>query len=189
MSGVNARIPSSSQTVGPYFRIGLDCMIERTPVITLETPGMIAIEGRVLDQYGEPVPDAMLEFWSAGTDSAATDTDSAQASFPVGFRRVATGSGGEFSVIIEGSSAPAPDRERNQAQHFMVMVFARGLLRQLLTRVYLGNPPGIEADPVLSQVPEERRATLIAAADEQHENVFHWNVKLQGTDETVFFAW
>ncbi len=66
MSSSSVRIPAGSQTVGPYFRIGLEYLIERTPALTLETPGTIEIRGRVLDRDGAPVPDAMLEFWSAG---------------------------------------------------------------------------------------------------------------------------
>ena len=31
----------------------------------------------------------------------------------------------------------------------LVLVFARGLLRHLITRVYLGDEPGNEGDPVL----------------------------------------
>ena len=68
MSG-SVSIPAGSQTVGPYFRIGLEYLIERTPSLTLDTAGTIEIHGRVLDRDGAPVPDAMLEFWSAGKGS------------------------------------------------------------------------------------------------------------------------
>ena len=184
-----ARIPSSSQTVGPYFCIGLQSMIARAPAIALETPGMVAIEGQVSDRNGAPVPDAMLEFWSAATESTAGGTELESAGFPTGFRRAITENDGRFSVIIERPETIASGDNTRQAPHFMVLVFARGLLRQLLTRVYLGGPPCGEMDPVLSRVPEERRETLIAAEDERRINVFQWNVKLQGPDETVFFAW
>ena len=189
MSNGTARIPSSSQTVGPYFRIGLDSMIERTPALSLDDPGMVALQGRVFDGEGVPVPDSMLEFWCATSESAGSRRGEEHPGFPVGFRRVATGDDGSFSVIIEHPAAIAPGDGTGQAPYFMVLVFARGLLRHLLTRVYLADGAVLKADPVLAKVSEGRRATLIASPDEKQENIFHWDVKLQGTGETVFFAW
>ena len=189
MSNDAVPIPTSSQTVGPYFRIGLDGMIERTPGSSLEAPGMIAIRGRVLDRDGVAVPDAMLEFWSASTEPIALNAELAIAGCPTGFRRVATGGDGEFSVVIEGPAPPDSNEDESQGLHFEVLVFARGLLRQLLTRVYLGDGESSKTDPLLVTIPEERRATLIAKADHPRANVFHWTIRLQGTGETVFFAW
>jgi protocatechuate 3,4-dioxygenase alpha subunit len=73
-----------------------------------------------------------------------------------------------------------------QAPHLAVVVFMRGLLRQLVTRVYFPGDPANATDPVLQLVPVERRATLIArpAAD----GTLEWDIHLQGADETVFFA-
>ena len=57
-------IPDGSQTVGPYFRIGLEYLMDREPKLKPEEPDVVEIAGRVLDANGAPVPDAMLEFWS-----------------------------------------------------------------------------------------------------------------------------
>jgi len=76
-----------------------------------------------------------------------------------------------------------------QAPHMLVLVFARGLLRHLLTRVYFENEPGNTADAVLKEVPAERRATLIARLENHQTNSYQWDVRLQGQNETVFFAW
>ena len=62
-----------------------------------------------------------------------------------------------------------------------VTVFARGLLRHLNTRMYL---PG-EEDEVLATVDPSRRHTLIAQSDGP---INRFDIRLQGTDETVFFA-
>ncbi|HKW60299.1 MAG TPA: protocatechuate 3,4-dioxygenase subunit alpha [Candidatus Dormibacteraeota bacterium] len=67
-----------------------------------------------------------------------------------------------------------------EAPFFNVTVFARGLLRHLQTRLYL---PGHEHE-VPAEVPPERRRTLIAARDGE---VYRFDIRLQGTDETVFF--
>src|SRR5271156_4714788 len=149
MSGDPVQIPAGSQTVGPYFRIGLDYLIERTPALTLQTAGTIEIRGRVSDRDGAPVPDAMLEFWSA------PKVGEEEGLFPAGFRRAATDEDGNFSVVMGA-----------RATHMLVLVFARGLLRHLVTRVYFGDEQANQGDPVLMTIPQERRATLIAQPDE-----------------------
>jgi protocatechuate 3,4-dioxygenase alpha subunit len=59
-------------------------------------------------------------------------------------------------------------------------VFARGLLRHVTTRIYF---PGHEGD-VPREVDPARRQTLIARRD---GDVLHFDVRLQGPGETVFF--
>jgi protocatechuate 3,4-dioxygenase alpha subunit len=78
---------------------------------------------------------------------------------------------------------------RTQAPHFTALVFARGLLRHLITRVYLGDERANESDNVLTGIPEERRKTLIARPDHARAGLYLWDVILQGPGETVFFAW
>ncbi len=74
---------------------------------------------------------------------------------------------------------------RAQAPHLMVLVFMRGLLRAASARLYFSDAPGNAADPILALVPAERRGTLIAQA--QGNGVYHWDVRMQGEHETVFF--
>jgi len=181
MSG-DRLISCGSQTVGPYFHIGLDYLIERMPKIASGTPGNITVEGRVLDLEGAPVSDALLEFWSP-TDTTAFQ----QSEFPEGFRRVATDEAGAFSVSIQRPTSSLMKDGRMQAPHMLVLVFARGLLRHLISRVYLENEDANGSDPVLLTVASERRSTLIAKRN--GENRFRWDVILQGSNETVFFAW
>jgi protocatechuate 3,4-dioxygenase alpha subunit len=182
MSRGEALIPAGSQTVGPYFRIGLEYLIERTPAITLDTAGTIEIRGRVLDCDGAPVPDAMLEFWST-----AKVADKAGA-FPAGFRRAATDGKGRYSVVMERATVQHED-ERPNAPHILVLVFARGLMRHLISRIYFDGDQANESDPVFAAIPQERRATLIAQRDKTRANLYRWDIILQGTGETVFFAW
>jgi protocatechuate 3,4-dioxygenase, alpha subunit len=189
MNGNSARIPSSSQTVGPYFRIGLEYLVEQTPLLTLDTPGIIEVRGRVFDRDGAPVPDAMLEFWSGSTDAQGSNEPGARGSFPRGFRRAPTDGDGGFSALMERPATALRGSEHAQAPHMLVLVFARGLLRHLITRVYLGDEQANESDPVLMKIPEMRRATLIARPDESRAGLYRWDVILQGPGETVFFAW
>jgi len=128
------------------------------------------IEGQVLDGKGEPVPDALLEIWQPAT----------------GFGRARTDSEGAFSFsTVKPGTVPAPDG-RMQAPHFNVTIFARGLLRHLVTRMYFPDETEANAsDPVLNLVEAARRETLIAR---NCGGVLHFDVRLQGDRETVFFA-
>jgi protocatechuate 3,4-dioxygenase alpha subunit len=180
-------IPASSQTVGPFFRIGLEYLVELAPKLGVDAPQQIEIRGRVLDGDGAPVPDAMLEFWSAGTAAIATDQNAD--GLPAGFRRVATAADGSFSAAVVRPTAVPLGDGRMQAPHMLVLVFARGLLRNLISRVYLGDELANASDAVLSAVPAERRGTMIARCEAGKKNSYEWNVILQGRDETVFFAW
>jgi protocatechuate 3,4-dioxygenase alpha subunit len=66
-------------------------------------------------------------------------------------------------------------------------VFARGLLNRVVARLYFADETERNAaDPVLASVPEERRGTLIAQP--AAEDGYRLDIRLQGEDETVFFA-
>ena len=60
----------------------------------------------------------------------------------------------------------------------------RGMLKQLVTRMYFAGDAANAQDPVLSSVPASRRETLIARGS---NGALEWNIVLQGADETVFF--
>lgn len=49
-----------------------------------------------------------------------------------------------------------------QAPHPAVLVFARGLVKHLLTRIYFEGDAANVSDPLLECVPAERRSTLLA---------------------------
>jgi protocatechuate 3,4-dioxygenase, alpha subunit len=189
MTGDARQVPAGSQTVGPYFRIGLDYLMDRAPTIDAATAGAIEIRGRVLDRDGAPVPDAMLEFWAAGTGTTLSSSTLNHTPYPMGFRRAATDGDGNFTVVAARPAAVALGDGRMQAPHMFVLVFARGLLRHLISRVYFEDEPGNVEDAVLQQVPVERRGSLIAQRESDRENLYRWNLILQGQDETVFFAW
>jgi protocatechuate 3,4-dioxygenase alpha subunit len=75
------------------------------------------------------------------------------------------------------------------APHIGVNVFARGVLRQMVTRMYFADEPANADDPVLKLVPEERRTTLLARRDGSAGGLrrYIFDIHLQGNDETVFF--
>ncbi len=74
-----------------------------------------------------------------------------------------------------------------QAPHINVSVLARGVLKRLFTRIYFAGDPANASDPILALVPADRRDTLLAKPDPKAPNVFRFDIRLQGEDETVFF--
>jgi protocatechuate 3,4-dioxygenase alpha subunit len=182
---------TASQTVGPYFKIGLSPLYCRN-LAGADTPGeRVTIQGKVLDGEGNPIPDAVLEIWQADAKGKypageAAEVNETHGGFS-GFGRIPTDGDGvfRFSTIKPGSVA-GPDGSE-QAPHIVVSVFMRGLLTRLVTRIYFLGEAKNEADPVLQLVDKERRATLLAAPVEGQTGLLEWNIHLQGKNETVFF--
>jgi len=177
-----------SQTVGPYMHIGFD-WLSTTQLVSADTPGEhVLIEGQLLDAAGIPVPDGLIEIWQAdaqGVYAHAEDGRSQTKGFQ-GFGRCATDVDGRFHFSTIKPGRVIDVNGGLQAPHIMVNVFARGLLKQVVTRIYFSGDAHDE-DFVLQQVPEARRDTLIAKPDPHRERCFQFQIALGGSNETVFF--
>jgi protocatechuate 3,4-dioxygenase, alpha subunit len=108
--------------------------------------GTVRVEGRVLDGEGAPVPDAMLEVWHP----------------EVGFGRCGTDASGRFWFLL-----PVATR------HVELMVFARGLLKPVVTRMYVSGETDAEDETMLAQP--------------GGGGGLRFDVHLQGERETAFF--
>jgi protocatechuate 3,4-dioxygenase alpha subunit len=183
---------SASQTVGPFFSIGLE-HLNRADLAAAGVPGtVVTINGQILDGDGQPVSDAQLEIWQADSEGNFSENKCEarglrSAAF-TGFARIPTDATGNFELRTIKPGCVADALGQSQAPHLAVFVFMRGLLKPLYTRTYFDGEPANGADTVLNLVPQERRSTLIAQADGP-AGVFRWNINLQGPDETVFFEW
>jgi protocatechuate 3,4-dioxygenase alpha subunit len=182
---------TTSQTVGPYFSIGLT----RLTNINLAGPEVsgerVTIVGRVLDGDGNPVPDALIELWQANSHGkyahAADDQKKPLEAGFHGYGRIPMDENGRFSfTTVKPGAVPGPDG-KEQAPHIAVSVFARGLLRRLVTRIYFPDEPTNGSDFVLNLVEPARRGTLMPKKILGQVATFEWNVILQGLEETVFF--
>jgi protocatechuate 3,4-dioxygenase alpha subunit len=144
----------------------------------------VSVHGRVLDGEGEPVPDALVELWQANAHGRYRHPEDVgpQPLDPAfqGHGRVATDAQGRFRFT---TVKPGPCGA--QAPHIAVSVFARGLMKRLVTRLYFPGDPRNATDSALALVEPERRATLVAAP--QPDGSLQWDVRLQGERETVFF--
>jgi protocatechuate 3,4-dioxygenase alpha subunit len=180
---------STSQTIGPFLRIGLEWMQIEDLAPAGVAGDRVRIRGRVIDGAGKPVNDAAVEIWQANSYGRyASPQDSQDKPLERAFRgygRSLTNEEGGFRFsTIKPGRVPGPG-ESTQAPHLNVTIFMRGLLKQLMTRMYFPDDPANAADPILALVPAERRSTLIARKGA--DGSLEWNIVLQGKAETVFF--
>ena len=187
---------TGSQTVGPYLHIGFDWL--NTPDLVgnaADGEGKIVIEGCIFDGNGAPVTDAAVELWQANRHGRyAHPADKRALALEAGFRgfgRLPTDAKGMFRfTTIKPGRVPGSDGAL-QAPHIAVTVFARGLLKHLVTRIYFPDGEGNADDAVLNAVPAARRDTLLARPSPNRPGIFEWNIVLQGEangqGETVFF--
>ena len=179
-----------SQTVGPFFAIGLPW--DGGPlVVPPDAPGSFTITGTVYDGDGDPVPDSLIETWQADPGGRFADLhgfgESSGAPGFRGFARYGTEDGdGRFEILtVKPGRVPWPGGGL-QAPHIDVSVFARGMLNRCVTRIYFEDEPEANAaDPLLQTVPPERRETLLA---KRADGGYAFDIRLQGPGETVFFA-
>ncbi len=181
-----------SQTIGPFFHL---CLTVDETAGRLAGPGAegerVTLICRVLDGDGIPVDDAMIELWQAdasGTynhpdDPRYADHDPAFR----GFGRLATNRDGVcvFETVKPGR-VPASNGT-SEAPHVNVSVFARGLLKRAVTRIYFAGDSANQHDPVLAMTPADRRETLMARQDSAKPSAWTFDIHLCGERETVFF--
>jgi len=150
--------PTPSQTVGPFFGFAMPFPDDTRAV----SGDGVRIEGQLLDGAGEPVPDGLIEVWQGEQ-----------------FARCRTDPEGVFHFVVS-----KPPANGSHAPHLELYVFARGLLRQLATRLYFPDEEAANAaDPAL-ELAGDRRATLVARDE---GGILRFDIRLQGEGETVFF--
>jgi protocatechuate 3,4-dioxygenase alpha subunit len=154
-----------SQTVGPFYSIGL-CRRREDHLVDPTDLGALRIVGRLLDGDDVAITDGMVEIWQPADKR---------------WGRSGTDESGEFSFVTRKSSGLP-----GEAPRLDVYVFARGLLKHQLTRMYFPDETEANAaDPVLSSLDHAARRTLVA---EQDHGRLRFDIRMQGENATVFFG-
>jgi protocatechuate 3,4-dioxygenase, alpha subunit len=175
------------QTVGPYFHYALP--YESGPQVAGSSrPGAFTLHGYVHDAEGTPIPDSLVEIWQADESGRFVDEpgifEAPGAEGFRGFGRCDTDADGRYTfTTVKPAGVPTEDGAE-QAPHIAMSVFARGMLRRVVTRVYFEDEASANAsDPLLSSVEASRSGTLVAVSE---DGGYRFDVRLQGDDETVF---
>jgi protocatechuate 3,4-dioxygenase alpha subunit len=189
------------QTIGPFFAYCLTpepygkAGIATNVLTATNTEGeAIRINGRLLDGAGAPISDSLIEIWqanAAGRYNHPADNRKEVALEPgfTGFGRCMTDEDGRFSFdTIKPGRVPGLGN-RLQAPHIGLIIQARGVQSHVYGRLYFSDEQDANGeDPVLSTVEKSRRGTLIARREDSGSAaVYHFDIHMQGADETVFF--
>jgi protocatechuate 3,4-dioxygenase alpha subunit len=184
--------PTPSQTVGPFFAFGLtEPWPEGHNAVEPYHADAIEVFGHVIDGRGEPLPDAILEIWQADPNGRFNHPDDPRGAAVyegfTGFARCGTDSEGRWAVrTLKPGPLPAAEGDGDQAPHIVLTIMARGMLRQLTTRIYFSDEAAANAtDPVLQSLPGDARETLVA--EHVDGRGYRFDVVLQGDGETAFF--
>jgi protocatechuate 3,4-dioxygenase alpha subunit len=179
-----------SQTVGPYFAIGMPWP-GGPHAVAPGTPDAITIRGVIFDGAGDPIPDYLLETWQSDPEGRFADMwGFGEPSVLEGFRgfaRIGHEDGdGSFELLTVKPGPVTLPSGAVAAPHIDVSIFARGMLNRCVTRFYFADEEEANAaDPTLATVPPERVQTLLA---QPLESGYEIDIRLQGPGETVFFA-
>jgi protocatechuate 3,4-dioxygenase alpha subunit len=180
-----------SQTIGPFFAYSLtaaqygynfNSIVNGSLVNDTAEGEQVFITGNVFDGEGNAIHDAMIELWQA--DAKGNYQNQFNASGYKGFGRLGTGTEEDKSFTFKTIK---PGSVNNQAPHINVILFMRGSLHALYTRIYFADEQN-DNDPLYKSVDTERRKTLIAKRMEKNGKIlYQFNIYLQGLNETVFF--
>ncbi len=190
-------IHTANQPIGPFYHFALTpgwATGDRSAGVMAGPAAQgerIQLTVRVLDRDASLVTNAMIELWQADAGGkynhpADTQKKTADPAFR-GFGRLATDDEGlcVFETVkpgrVQGLKQPM------QAPHINVSIYAPGLLRRVVTRIYFEGDPANSSDEILGLVPRDRRPTLMARCGAAGAGEWGFDLHLTGPCETVFF--
>jgi protocatechuate 3,4-dioxygenase, beta subunit len=132
----------------------------------------IVVAGRVLDERGRGIENALLEVWQANAAGRYVHlSDQHPAPLDPNFTgagRVLTGANGEFSFTTIKPGA-YPWRNHHNAwrpAHIHFSVFGRNFLERMVTQMYFPNDPLLAFDPIYNSIPDvAAQARLVSHYD------------------------
>ena len=172
-------VATASQTVGPFFHIGLEKLCVADLAKSAAGREKVSIQGRVLDGDAKPVNDALIEIWQANALGKYAHPDDGLQNARLASRDWQSRPGhGSSALHHQPGRLPGPRARCRSASR------RRGVHAWAATLCHEHVLPGRRQrqDSVLALVPKERRATCSRNRGPARSSECH----LQGHDETVF---
>lgn len=177
----------------------LDNDLTRNAVVNGEPIGeRIIVTGRVLDERGNPVRNALLEIWQANACGRYIHKND-QHPAPLdpnftGAGRVLTDDNGEyrFTTIKPGAYPWKNHSNAWRPAHIHFSVFGNNFLQRLVTQMYFPGDPLIPLDPIHNSIPDEKgRQRLISVYDHSVTQPlwalgYRFDIVLAGERQTPF---
>ncbi len=156
----------------------------------------IIVSGRVLDDYGRPVRQALIEIWqanAAGRYRHKDDTHNAplDPNFD-GYGRVMTDDEGRYTFLSIKPGAYPWGNHHNawRPAHIHFSLFGAGILSRLVTQMYFPGDPLLLVDPIYNSTPDAKaRQRLISQLDweltsPEYALGYRFDIVLRGRDAT-----
>ncbi|MBL8674186.1 MAG: protocatechuate 3,4-dioxygenase subunit beta [Rhodospirillales bacterium] len=128
----------------------------------------IIVTGRVLDEDGRPVPDALVEVWqcnAAGRYLHAADQHDAplDPNFSGGGRCASDAEGRYRFTTVKPGAYPWPNHHNAwRPAHIHYSLFGPGFATRLVTQMYFPGDPLLPLDPIYNSAPAGARELLVA---------------------------
>jgi protocatechuate 3,4-dioxygenase beta subunit len=194
---------SLSELTGPVFGRGeiqpLDNDLTRNAMKTAEPLGeRIIVTGRVLDDWGKPVPNALIEVWQANAAGRYRHKiDQHPAPLDPNFYgagRVLTDEDGEyrFTTIRPGAYPWGNHYNAWRPAHIHFSVCGINFLQRLVTQMYFPGDPLMELDPIYNSIQDdEAKKRLVSTYDHEVTTPewalgFRFDIVVCGPKQTVF---
>ena len=190
-----------SETSGPIFRP--DTVGETENDLTRQHSGephgeRIIVTGRVLDDNGHAVPQALVEIWQTNAAGRYRHTkDQHPAPLDPNFTgagRTLTDEHGvyRFTTIRPGAYPWKNHHNAWRPAHIHFSLFGPAFCTRLITQMYFPGDPLLPFDPVLQSIPDEKgRQRLVAKFDLANTQPdwalgYQFNIVLRGRESTPF---
>jgi protocatechuate 3,4-dioxygenase beta subunit len=194
---------SLSELTGPVYGPSdvdpLDSDLTRNSMKSAEPIGeRIIVTGRVLDDWGKPVPNALVEIWQANACGRYMHkVDQHDAPLDPNFHgagRVVTDENGlyRFTTIRPGAYPWRNHYNAWRPPHIHFSVIGVNFLQRLVTQMYFPNDPLLPLDPIYNGIPdEEARQRLVSTYDHELTQPewalgFRWDIVVCGPRQTPF---
>ena len=157
----------------------------------------IKVTGVVMDEYGRPIPNILIEIWqanSAGRYIHKVEIHDAplDPNFSGGGRMLTNRQGKySFYTIKPGAYPWSNHFNAWRPNHIHFSVLGHQLEHRLVTQMYFPGDPLFEFDPIFQSVPKHARELLIAKfrmdwTDPEFALAYEFNIVLSGKSKTPF---
>lgn len=158
----------------------------------------IVVRGKVLDESGKPVPNALIEVWQANAGGRYRHkNDSYLAPLDPNFGgcgRCLTDSDGNYSFrTIKPGPYPWPNGGNDwRPAHIHFSIFGQAFAQRLITQMYFEGDPHVGICPIVQSIGDGRAIEqLVARLDMAHSvsmdlRAYRFDIVLRGPDATMF---